>query len=240
MRWTSVQDRKLRELVSRFNRLRGVEKRRNPLAEEYLPPKLDYKVLSKQFKSEDRQQWVDFQRSVERANKPNAFRLYPGKFVTNYEVREVQLKERRDYNRMINLSNKKLKEAKRTRNKRKRTRLEGEAKLIKRLAVKTRVDISKVDVRDYMRSLERTNQISLLSNIEEEQKGYYLKALCNGMGLGDGDPLYDFVKGLPAAVVSSAVYYDQYLDFSTPYSPDEVEYLEADLMYRWQRYVDSV
>jgi hypothetical protein len=242
MRWTKTQDLKLKQAVNTFNRKRGAQKRLNPLAEEYLPPKLVYSELKEKFKQSSSREWRDFLASMNRAKKKDAFKLANAQaFVTRYELKEVKLKEKRDYNRMVALEKRMRKDARKKRGK-KREIAELKAETIKKARVKTRVNVaelSNADFEEYKNTLGLINQEANISSMFTRDKSAYLKALKNGMGLEEDDELYKMVEALPDEMVSMADTYDEYLNVTVPYSEDEKEELRESLIARWGRYIEA-
>lgn len=242
MRWTKTQELKLKQAVNSFNRRRGAQKRLNPLAEEYLPPKLVFADLKSKLSAGSAREWRDFLRSMERSKRKDAFKLADAEaFVTRYELREVKLKEKRDYNRMVALENKMRKDARKKRGK-KREIAELKAETIKKARVKSNVDVTKLgntDFEEFKNSLELINQEASIGNMFERDKASYLKALKNGMDLDESDKLYQLIESLPPGVVSMADTYDEYLNVTVPYSEDEKEALRESLLTRWGRYIET-
>lgn len=245
MRWTRTQSQKLKSAVTKFNRMRGVEKRRNPLAGEYLPPKMNFKELEKTLAQGTSRDYRLFLKQLERGSRPGALGIAPGAaFVTKWEMREVELTRRRNYQRMLRQEKKAREKAKRLRGKA-RKRAEVEAEALKRARVQTKPDVSKMSTEEfntYVHAIMQTNTEGVLREIQQNDKERYLLALTReyGGGLSKEDELYKLVESLPADIVSNATFYDDLLDVDAVYDEDDDGGKMEAIHGHWIRYLDDI
>lgn len=226
IRWKYADRRKLQQVISSYNARITRELNKNPEAVLYAPNKVTYEAIRAGINTRD-----DYNRVIkrlQRIHQKDSFQPVnsgAGEVRTKYEVKEARI--------LTNATNRKI------RNYFDRVSTDSTSR---REIAETNFFIKPFHFKGMPQgSFERfvtgmEKQLARLQNPAVIDKNYfyqYLGALAQQLGVGKGEPLYEFIHDLPMNAVSQARFENPFLTVTATYNPTDSEELYTTIYEQW-------
>jgi hypothetical protein len=215
IRWKYADRRNLQKVIASYNGRITKELNKKPELAMFAPKKLTYEEV--RAKIDTRADYNRIVNSLKRVHQKGGFELEnsgTGEVRTKYEIREARI--------LTNATNRRIKNY--------FDRVSNENTTRREIA-ETNFFIRPFDFKEmeqgnfdrFVTSMEKQlRRIQRPEVIDENYYWQYLGAMRQELGIGEGDSLYDFVKGLSPAAVAQARFENYFLTVTAMYNPNEV------------------
>ena len=235
-KWRRKDFQAAKEAVAAYNKARTKWVRSHKGSAAYVPPRIKYDDISfRQFA--DRAEFNRWLRGLQSATKPEAFKPQfskSGEVATRWEVENARYELQSVKAKLRGLKQRSVK-----RGKPKET--EARLRFIEENIIVRDRSFQKMKLGElarYTRALQLAGQdIRNISQLDEDYKQSYLKAMRQQLNLGEGDKLYDLVSSLPADEISTAMYLDPMLHIDEVYLTEIMEEEITGVAAHWYKYV---
>lgn len=215
IRWKYADRRNLQKVIASYNGRITRELNKKPELAMFAPKQLTYEEV--RAKIDTRADYNRIVNSLKRVHQKGAFELEnsgTGEVRTKYEIREARI--------LTNATNRRIKNYFDKVSDENTTRREiAETNFFIRPFNFKEMEQGNFD--RFVASMEKQlRRVQHPEVIDENYYWQYLGAMRKELGVGEDDPLYDFVKELSPAAVSQARFENYFLTITAMYNPNEV------------------